>query len=99
MRGDQSTSCSLLRTALAAVPLLLRLWAAGRVRYTDGMPIDPPETVEADSKNVMCDGNGATSGGHPRVYLTMGADDHVDCPYCDRRFVLKAGAQHKAGAH
>jgi uncharacterized Zn-finger protein len=63
------------------------------------MPIDPPETVEADQKNVMCEGNGATTGGHPRVYLTMGAHDHVDCPYCDRRFVLKAGAKHTAGAH
>ena len=75
------------------------LWGFGRPRYTDGMPIDPPETVEADSKNVMCEGNGATTGGHPRVYLTMGAHDHVDCPYCDRRFVLKAGAKAKAGAH
>ncbi len=75
------------------------MWAAGGVRYTDGMPIDPPETVEADSKNVVCDGNGAATGGHPRVYLTMGASAQVECPYCDRRFVLKAGAKHTAGAH
>ena len=62
------------------------------------MPIDPPEVVQSDSKYVRCDGNGAETGGHPRVYLTMGEHDHVDCPYCDRRFVLKPGKV-KAGAH
>jgi len=29
--------------------------------------------------------------GHPRVWLTIPPEKgHVDCPYCDRRFVLKA---------
>ena len=26
--------------------------------------------------------------GHPRVYLEMGDENFVECPYCDRRFVL-----------
>ncbi len=30
--------------------------------------------------------------GHPRVYLEMGEEDFVECPYCDRRFVLATGA-------
>jgi uncharacterized Zn-finger protein len=31
------------------------------------------------------------------VFLTIGKDGSVDCPYCDRRFVLKAGAMAGAG--
>lgn len=55
------------------------------------MPIEPPETVETDSETVACDGSGGV-GGHPRVFLTIGPEGYVECPYCDRRFVLKAGA-------
>ena len=53
--------------------------------------IDTPETVETDSKRVSCDGGGGALG-HPLVFLEMGDKDHVECPYCGRRFVLKAGA-------
>jgi len=58
--------------------------------------IPPPEIIETDSTTVSCDGGGGALG-HPRIYLNLGADGHVDCGYCDRRFVLKAGA--KAGSH
>jgi uncharacterized Zn-finger protein len=27
------------------------------------------------------------------VYLEMGDQTYVECPYCDRRFVLREGAQ------
>ena len=59
-------------------------------------PPAPPEIVEADAPQIACDGDGGPLG-HPRVYLVIGAEGHVDCPYCDRRFVLKAGA--RAGGH
>lgn len=49
----------------------------------------PPETVEVESDDVSCDGGGGALG-HPKVYLTVGADGGVDCPYCDRRFVRRA---------
>ena len=62
------------------------------------MPIEPPEVVQVDRKEVMCDGDNGVAG-HPRVFLTLGAHDHVDCPYCDRRFQLKAGAHKAAGGH
>ncbi len=55
------------------------------------MTIEAPETIEVDTTRVSCDGNGAL--GHPRVYLEMGDEDFVECPYCDRRFVLKPGAR------
>jgi uncharacterized Zn-finger protein len=61
------------------------------------LPIDPaadtaPETIVVETTRVMCDGGGAL--GHPRVYLEMGEGVSVECPYCDRRFVLKHGAGH-----
>jgi hypothetical protein len=31
--------------------------------------------------------------GHPRVWLEMGEADFVECPYCDRRFVLPGGEE------
>lgn len=55
----------------------------------------PPETVEVDQLIVACDGNGGPLG-HPRVFLNLEKGE-VDCPYCDRRFVLKGNA--KARAH
>ncbi len=56
---------------------------------------EPPETIEVEDKVVACDGPAGPSG-HPRVYLNMGTRDEVDCPYCGRRFRLKAGAHHHA---
>jgi len=49
-----------------------------------------PEIVEVEETRVCCDG-GEGPLGHPRVWLTIPPEKgHVDCPYCDRRFVLKA---------
>ena len=54
------------------------------------------ETIEVDSNRVACDGGGGALG-HPKVYLEMGQATEVICPYCSRRFVLKAGAEVSAG--
>lgn len=58
--------------------------------------MEPAETVAVDSKRVSCDG-GDGALGHPRVWLEMGLADHIDCPYCGRRFLLRQDA--KASAH
>jgi len=55
------------------------------------------ETIEVDSKRVACDGGGGALG-HPAIYLEMGDNRDVVCPYCSRCFVLKEGAQ-PAPAH
>lgn len=47
----------------------------------------PPETVEVRARRVWCDGSEGALG-HPRVFLEIGARGFVDCPYCDRRFLL-----------
>ena len=57
------------------------------------MPVEAPEIVETDDTRVACDGGGGALG-HPRVYLEMGDENSVECPYCDKRFVLKSGATH-----
>ena len=46
-----------------------------------------PEVVHTNQTRVSCDG--PEHGRHPRIYLNMGDDDHVVCPYCSRTFVLK----------
>ena len=49
--------------------------------------IEAPETVESDKTEVSCNGGGDL--GHPRVCLNMGDTGEVECPYCDRKFVLR----------
>jgi uncharacterized Zn-finger protein len=52
--------------------------------------MDPPEVIAVESQTVACDG-GDTALGHPRVFLNLGDEGQVDCPYCGRRFVLAPG--------
>jgi uncharacterized Zn-finger protein len=58
--------------------------------------VEAVEIIEAESPNVACDGGGGALG-HPRVCLNMGVKSEIDCPYCGRRFVLKAGATTASG--
>lgn len=51
----------------------------------------PPEIIEVETRKVACDGGGAL--GHPRVWLNLSLDGKVECPYCDRLFVLKPGTK------
>jgi uncharacterized Zn-finger protein len=56
------------------------------------MPIEPPETEEVTKTRVACDGGGPAHG-HPRVWLQIPVETGwVECPYCDKKFVLKEGA-------
>ena len=62
------------------------------------MSVEAPETIEVDDTRVACDGGGGALG-HPRVYLEMGGEHYVECPYCDRRFVLREGPEGHFEAH
>jgi uncharacterized Zn-finger protein len=44
------------------------------------------EIVQVHGHRIACDGVGGALG-HPRVFLEMGDEAFVECPYCDRRFV------------
>ena len=57
-----------------------------------------PEVITVRSHRVACDGIGGALG-HPRVYLEMGGADFVECPYCDRRFVLAHGSEGREDEH
>jgi uncharacterized Zn-finger protein len=54
------------------------------------IPNTPTEIIEVETIVVACDGGDGPLG-HPRVYLNIGKDRRIDCPYCSRRYVLKAG--------
>ena len=55
--------------------------------------IPAPETETVHSHRVACDG-GEGALGHPRVWLSIPATGWIDCPYCDKRFILAEGASH-----
>lgn len=52
------------------------------------MANEPPEILHTDKTEISCDG-GEGALGHPRVYLHMDDSGQVECPYCDRLFILK----------
>ena len=56
---------------------------------------EPPETVEVETVEVSCDGGGGALG-HPKVFLTLD-DGEVECPYCDKKYILKPGAATSGG--
>ncbi len=51
-----------------------------------------PEKIQTSQSRVRCDG-GDTSLGHPAVYLEMGTQNQVQCPYCGRVFVRVSTAE------
>lgn len=53
------------------------------------------ETIYVAERRVGCDGGGAL--GHPKVYLNLGEDGEIDCPYCGRRFVFKEDGESGGG--
>ena len=53
---------------------------------------EPPETEVVTTSRVACDG-GDGALGHPRVWLSLGENGEVECPYCDKKFVLAKGAK------
>ena len=55
------------------------------------MTIEAPEVEEVTATRIACDG-GEGALGHPRVWLSIGEEGFVECPYCDKKFVLKDGA-------
>ena len=47
----------------------------------------PPEIIPVHEHRVACDGGGGALG-HPRVFLELGEEGAVDCPYCGRRYQM-----------
>ncbi len=49
--------------------------------------LSPPEIIPVHEHRVACDGGGGALG-HPRVFLELGEEGAVDCPYCGRRYQM-----------
>jgi len=49
----------------------------------------PFETIYINETVAACNGGGGPLG-HPRVFLNLGRDGKVECPYCSRLFVNRA---------
>lgn len=52
----------------------------------------PLEVIFVTTKKVSCGGeksDGSSVSGHPLVYLNMGKNDNITCPYCSRHFTIK----------
>ena len=45
--------------------------------------------ITTSSDRVACNGGGGVLG-HPQVWLTLGTNGEVTCPYCSRRYVRRA---------
>ncbi len=48
------------------------------------------DVIVTNQSRVACNGGGGTLG-HPQIFLTLGSDGRVLCPYCSREFVNSAG--------
>ena len=46
--------------------------------------------ILTNQSRVACNGGGGTLG-HPKIFLTLGNDGRVTCPYCSREFVKSVG--------
>lgn len=54
------------------------------------------DRIEVNTATVGCDGGGGDLG-HPTVYLKIGDEGGIVCPYCSRHFVLADDAPAEAG--
>jgi len=41
-------------------------------------------------RDISCNGGGGSSG-HPNIYLNIGDQGQITCPYCSQRFILDDG--------
>ncbi len=54
------------------------------------------ERIEVKTATVGCDGGGGDLG-HPIVYLKIGDEGEIVCPYCSRDFLLADDAPAEPG--
>ena len=69
-----------------------------RRRKRSEIVAEPVEVITVDTDRVACDGGGGPLG-HPKVYLNLGTDGRIECPYCSRIYVLREGAHPHEHAH
>ena len=55
----------------------------------DGASKASANVIMTNQLRVVCNGGGGALG-HPQIFLTLGNDGRVTCPYCSREFVKSA---------
>ena len=55
------------------------------------IPSSATQTIFINGSRVACNGGGGPLG-HPKVWLTLGSDGQVTCPYCSRHFAASQQA-------
>ena len=55
----------------------------------DGANKTSANVIMTNQLRVACNGGGGALG-HPQIFLTLGNDGRVTCPYCSREFVKSA---------
>ncbi|WCR58476.1 zinc-finger domain-containing protein [Wolbachia endosymbiont of Ctenocephalides felis wCfeJ] len=46
------------------------------------------QEVRVNKRKVCCHGDGGNDGsGHPLIYLDMGEEEEIACPYCEKTFI------------
>ena len=55
----------------------------------DGASKVSTSVIVTNQLRVVCNGGGGALG-HPQIFLTLGNDGRVTCPYCSREFVKSA---------
>ena len=55
----------------------------------DGASKASASVIVTNQLRVACNGGGGALG-HPKIFLTLGNDGRVTCPYCSREFVKSA---------
>ena len=55
----------------------------------DGASKASANVIVTNQLRVVCNGGGGALG-HPKIFLTLGNDGRVTCPYCSREFVKSA---------
>ena len=58
--------------------------------------MDDAETLTVNKTTVACDGGDGPLG-HPNVYLKIGDEREIVCPYCSRRYILDKDADQALG--
>ncbi len=57
---------------------------------------DQEDIIVVEARRVFCDG-GSVALGHPGVYLNIGDEGDIACPYCSRVFALDPDAPAETG--
>ena len=55
----------------------------------DAVSESSENVILTNHSRVACNGGGGSLG-HPQIFLTLGNDGRVTCPYCSREFVKRA---------